>query len=93
MTIEQLIALIYAKGFTETTETIMMAATEYRCFQREKDHVDQRFRFQKEITDDKISIYFESKPMFSWRIDRIGILSDMSVDKNGILYGFISRKT
>jgi len=91
MTIDQLIAYISIKGFVETSE-IMMGTTEYRCFQREKNHIDQRFRFQKEIKSDKISIYFESKPMMRWNLDMIGVLCDLSVDNDGILHGMIKRK-
>jgi len=92
MTIEQLIAWLSIKGFKETSE-IMIGSTEYRCFQREKDRADQRFRFQKDISTDKVSIYFETKPLFQWNLDKIGVLCDMSVDNEGILHGLMSRKT
>ena len=91
MTIEQLSAWLSIKGFIETPE-IMMATTEYQCFQREKDRIDQRFRFQKDISGDKISIYFESRAMMRWNFDKVGILCDLSVDKDGILHGMIKRK-
>ena len=92
MTIEQVIAFISAKGFIETSG-VLRGSTEYRCFQREKDRIDQRFRFPKEITHNKVSILFESKPLFKWQLDMVGILDEMSVDKDGIIHGFISRKT
>ena len=91
MTITEFKAWLSIKGFLKTYD-IMMGKTEYQCFERVKDRIDQRFRFEKEITAGKVSIYFESKPMMTWNFDMTGVLCDLSVDNDGTLHGLIARK-